>query len=74
MDSSLKAFFDSGRKLLIDTKLPKLTPSKAPKKMDTPLEGDPHKVFVRRVIQEKPKAKELVEDMKKFITAAEEQL
>jgi hypothetical protein len=74
MDSTLKALFDSGRKLLVDTKTPKLTPSKPPKKMDAPVSGDPHKVFVQRTVQEKPKAKDVVEDFKKFITAAEQEL
>lgn len=75
MDSTLKALFDSGRKLLVDTKTPKLTRREAPpKKMDAPVSGDPHKVFVQRTVQEKPKAKDVVEDFKKFITAAEQEL
>jgi len=41
------------------------------KSIDTPIDSDPHKVMIRRTIQELPKKKELIEDFQKFITAQE---
>lgn len=77
----MSAYFDelqkSGRKILEDTKTPALIKKKGAKPigaLDAPTETDPHKVFIKRTISEKPKKAELVEDIKKFITAAEAQL
>ena len=67
----------SGRKILEDTKTPKLIVKKGQKPIgpiDGPVESDPHKVMIRRTIQEKPKKADLIEEFKKFITAAEAQI
>jgi hypothetical protein len=37
-----------------------------------PVETDPHKVFIKRTIAEKPKKAEVVEEMKRFTKAAED--
>jgi hypothetical protein len=75
MSAHLDDFLKSGRKILEDTKSPAL-PKKKGEKVKTlgtegPQETDPHKVLIRRTIQEKPKKKELIEEFQKFITAAE---
>ena len=72
MSNPLADFMKSGKKLLEDTKLPKLAPAKNAK--IPAVTGDPHKMFVRRTIQERPKKAEVVAELKKFISAAEEQL
>lgn len=73
MDGNFKQFLESGKHLLSDTKTPKQKPSKTaptPAKMDEPV-GDAHDVFIKRTIKEKPSKKEIVEELKKFITVAE---
>ena len=77
MSSYLKDVLSSGRKLLTDTKqLPPATPKgqekPKPSSIHTPPETDPHKVFIRRAINERPKKTEMVEEMKKFIKQAED--
>lgn len=76
MSEALKDFLASGRKLLGDTKTPtaKETKKQPPSVGSGPVETDPHKIFQRRTIQEKPKKSEVVEDMKKFIKQAEDKL
>jgi hypothetical protein len=76
MSEALKDFLASGRKLLGDTKTPKAkeTKKQPPSVGSGPVETDPHKIFQRRTIQEKPKKSEVVEDMKKFIKQAEDKL
>ena len=69
-DAVLNHYLNSGRHLLMDTKMPRKIGAK-PKKIDDP-ESDPHKIFVRRCVAEKPKKKDIVDDIKKFIKAAEE--
>ena len=61
----------AGRKILTDTKTPKLIIKKSKEQIGSPTETDPHKVFIRRTIQEKPKKAAIVEEIKRFITAAE---
>ena len=76
MDGTYKQFLESGRKLIIDSKLPKQKPTKvAPtvERMDEPA-GDAHQVFVRRTKKELPKKLEIVEEFKKFIKVAEAQI
>jgi hypothetical protein len=74
MDANMKQFIESGKRLLSDTKTPKQKPSKvAPAKMDEPV-GDAHDVFVRRTIKEKPSKKDIVVELKKFITVAEKDI
>jgi len=83
MGDYLKDLLASGKRILSDTKAPRKTPepaktSEGKKKpvppMDTPTENDPHKAFVKRTIQEKPKQKAVVEELKKFIQSAEDAL
>jgi len=76
MSEALKDFLASGRKLLGDTKTPtaKETKKQPPSVGSGPVETDPHKIFQRRTIQQKPKKSEVVEDMKKFIKQAEDKL
>ena len=76
MSDILKDFLASGRKLLDDTKSPtaKTTKKQPPAVSTAPVETDPHKIFERRTIQEKPKKSEVVEDIKKFIKQAEDEL
>lgn len=76
MDRALQDFLNSGKRIITDTKLPK---SKETKKAPTlesstaPI-GDPHQVFVKRVIQNKPKKAEILEDFMKFVDLAEKDL
>lgn len=70
MSNVLADFMKSGKKILDDTKLPKLTPPKNAKIPEP--SGDPHKMFIRRTIQERPKKTEVVAEFKKFIEAAEQ--
>jgi hypothetical protein len=45
---------------------------KAPKKgTDVPVSGDPHRVLIKRCIDDKIKKSEVIEEFKKFIQAAE---
>lgn len=75
MDSVLKDFFSSGKKLLSDTKEMKIKDAKKKKAtVETQLDADPHKNFIRRITTEKPRKAELVEDLKKFIAGAEAEL
>jgi hypothetical protein len=76
MSAYLQDMIKSGKKIITDTKVAaKMVESGGKKKvapMDTPVETNPHKMLIRRTIQEKPKKSELVEQFKKFIQAAED--
>ena len=80
MDTTLKSLFDSGRKLLADTKAPKpvhqakLKDKVTPASMTQPTESDPYKMFAKRTIHERPKKPELVDDIKRLIEMAEKEL
>lgn len=74
MSSYLKDVMSSGRKILGDTKTPKQSKETKPSSVQEPPESDPHKIFVKRTINEKPKKAQVVEEMKRFIKAAEDQL
>ena len=77
MDSTLKAFVESGRRLLVDTKQRKAAGAKKPnpsKDLIEPAETDPYRVFVRRVIAERPGKAEMLKDIQRFIKAAEDLL
>ena len=82
MDDHFKHFLDSGKKLLTDTKAPRRVAAPVKGKRDTgpaqpkmsDLSDDPHAVFVRRVVNEKPKKPEIVEQIKRFIVVAEANL
>lgn len=75
MDGIYKEFLSSGRALVTDTKTAKVkseSVKKAKTGFDTPpLEKDPHRVLIRRCIDEKIKKCDIVEEFKKFIEAAE---
>lgn len=72
----LKEILSSGRAIVTDTKTPKLKKDEKPKpsSLTQHPESDPHKIFVKRMISEKPSKKELVEELHKFIKASEDQL
>jgi ABC-type molybdate transport system substrate-binding protein len=73
----LKDFLSSGRKLITDTKIKYIKNASKEAKVlkEKPVaEGNPHQVFVKRTILEKPKKSEIVEEFVKFIKSAEEQL
>lgn len=79
MDATLKALMDSGRKVISDSKTPKLAQKKKQVSRDEalgvgPAETDPHRVFVKRTINEKPKRAEVVKDIERFIKQAEAEL
>lgn len=76
MDQTLKNMFESGKALLTDTKTRKpkaVLPKPAKVGFDTQVkeELDPHRKFVKRVIDARPKKADLVEDIKSFIEKAE---
>jgi hypothetical protein len=76
-DGNFKEFLASGRALITNTKTPKVKSEsvKAPKKgTDVPVSGDPHRVLIKRCIDDKIKKSEVIEEFKKFIQAAEEAL
>jgi len=72
MGNELKEFMKSGKTLITDTKTPRQLKPKEKAKPDEI--GDPHKMFVRQTIQNKPKKSELVEEFKKFIKVEEAKL
>jgi len=74
MSSVLKDLMSSGRKILADTKQPPMEKKVKPSTINNPVETDPHKVFIKRTIAEKPKKAEVVEEMKRFCKAAEDAL
>ena len=76
MDGTYQDFLSSGRALITDTKTAKVK-SESVKKAKTgfqtpPLEKDPHRVLIRRCIDDKIKKSDIVEEFKKFIQAAED--
>jgi len=72
MDATLRSFLETGKSLLLDTKVAK----KKIQKVSSlePLDSDPHKALVKRMISMKPKKSELVDEFKKFIKVAEDEL
>ena len=77
MDGTLKSLFDTGRKILGDTKAPRPPHRKAKATMEEvqgSVETDPHKNFIKRTVSEKPKKAELIKDIKRFIEQAEAEL
>lgn len=81
MDENLQRLFKTGRKLLVDTKARKPV-TEAPKKGKIPplgtagsaVETDPHKGFIKRCIQEKPKKADMIKDIERLIQMEEERL
>jgi len=89
MDATLKGLIETGRQLITDTKTKRpgsITTEKQAKKLkkkhgetaaamaSAPAETDPYRIFTKRCISEKPKKAEVVDDIKRFIAAAEAQL
>lgn len=79
MDGNYRDFVASGRALITDTKTPKVKSAsvKAPAKaIDAVPVGssDPHRVLIKRCIDDKIKKSEVIEEFKKFIQSAEEAL
>lgn len=80
MSDFLQQLFSSGRKLVGDTKAPRLKPKGKDKdpptieKAAANVETDPHRVFVKRMIAERPKKPDVVKEILKFIAAAEAEL
>ena len=77
-----KKFLESGRTLLVDTKLPSKMPAKKEKVSIAQVTGlggpagndNPYDVFVRKAINEKMKPREVVEKLQKFIEIEEAKL
>ena len=77
MDNNFKEFLSSGRALITDTKTPKVKSEsvKGPKKgTDVPVSSDPHRVLIKRMIEDKIKKSDVIEEFKKFIQEAEDAL
>ena len=78
MDGNFKEFMASGKGLITDTKTPKVKAQsvKAPKVgLEAPVESkDPHRMLIKRCIDDRIKKSEVIEEFKKFIDSAEAQL
>ena len=78
MDGTYKEFLSSGRALITDTKTAKVkseSVKKAKSGFDTPpMDKDPHKTLIRRCIEDKIKKSDVVEEFKKFIEIAENEM
>ena len=79
MSSFVNDFLQSGRRLVVDTKQPKITSTVRPKDPKTgkpalPEGQDAYQVFIKRCINDKPAKKDVVEDIKRFIESAEAKL
>ena len=72
MDTKILQFL-AGRTLISDTKARKIESKKStlPNAVTGDVEQDPHKRFIKFVIQEKPKKKDIVVHIQKFIDQAE---
>ena len=70
----LKDVLTSGRTILGDTKMPKLKSKTKPSSLTEPPESDPHKIFIKKTIADKPPKKDVVETMMRFCKAAEDAL
>jgi len=75
-DGTYQDFLSSGRALITDTKTAKVkseSVKKAKTGFQTPiLEKDPHRVLIRRCIDDKIKKSDVVEVFKTFIQEAED--
>lgn len=74
MSDYLKDLTAKGMRILADSKSrpPKAAPKPPP--ITTKPEADPHKAFVKRTIQERPKKSAVVEELMKFIKQEEDEL
>ena len=73
MSDILRNFLSSGKELLVDTKVrKKVVPEKGKKTLPEPAKGssidssDPHEVFVKKSIADKPKKADIVKQIQKF--------
>lgn len=80
-DATFMDFLKSGKTILTSTMQPRKTPVASVKKgkaaaapVAGPEDNSPHRIFVRKCISEKPKPKDIVESIKRFIDAAEADL
>lgn len=76
-DGNFREFLASGKALITDTKQAKVkSESVKAKKVGTDVQvsGDPHRVLIKRCIDDKIKKSEVIEEFKKFIQAAEDAL
>ena len=76
MDETFKNLMASGKALIQNTKTAKTKSIEAPKKgFDTkPVDSNPHKTLIRRCKDEKISKRNVVEELKKMIDAAEADL
>ena len=78
MDSTYGEFLKSGRGLITDTKTAKVkseSVKKAKAGFDTPpADKDPHRTLIRRCIDDKIKKSDVIEEFKKFIEQAENEM
>ena len=76
MDGTYREFLASGRALITDTKTAKVkseSVKKAKAGFDTPpADKDPHRVLIRRCIDDRIKKSDIVEEFKNFIQQAED--
>lgn len=75
-DQNFQNFLQTGRKIILDTKAKKTTTAKTKTLPEPKAEGptDPHTSFCKRVINEKPKPKYLVEFFEEQIQKEEAKL
>ena len=78
MDGTYSEFLKSGRALITDTKSAKVK-SESVKKSKAgfetpPIDKDPHRTLIRRCIDDKIKKSDVVEEFKKFIEIAENEM
>ena len=73
-----KDFLKSGKRMITDTKQPKVKTTAVPAKQKSDaldgIEPDPHKRFVKYCIKNKPDTKELMKEFEKFIQIEEAKL
>ena len=74
MGDYLKSVLATGRQILGDTKAPPKPKGNAQPSPLTHTESDPHKLFVKKTVFEKPKKADLVKDLERFIKIAEDAL
>ena len=79
MSDFLQHLMKSGKQILVDTKTPATKEkrekvAKVANETPKPEDSDPHKVFVKRTISEKPPKEKVVVDLLKFIKAEEAKL
>lgn len=75
MGDYLKHVLSSGRTILGDTKAPpKAKSAKQPSPLTQQGETDPHKMFVKKAVFDKPKKLDLVKEIERFIAQAEAEL